>query len=50
MEQQAAQTGLRFEADLANTLLDEVHGEPGAMPLLQHGASWDRLQARGAAK
>ena len=28
--------GLRFEADLSNTILDEVEGEPGAMPLLQH--------------
>jgi CHAT domain len=36
MERQAAQVGLRFEADLSNTILDEVRGEPGAMPLLQH--------------
>ena len=35
MEQQARAVGLRFEADLANTLLDDVAGEPGAMPLLQ---------------
>ena len=31
-----AAVGLRFEADLSNTILDEVQGEPGAMPLLQH--------------
>jgi hypothetical protein len=36
MEQQAMKVGLRFEADLSNTMLDEVAGEPGAMPLLQH--------------
>jgi hypothetical protein len=36
MEQQAAKVGLRFEADLSNSMLDEVAGEPGAMPLLQH--------------
>jgi hypothetical protein len=36
MEQQAAAVGLRFEADLSHTILAEVEGEPGAMPLLQH--------------
>ncbi len=36
IEQQAATVGLRFEADLVNTILDDVTGEPGAMPLLQH--------------
>ncbi len=36
MEQQAAKVGLRFEADLSNRILDEVKGEPGAMPLLEH--------------
>jgi energy-coupling factor transporter ATP-binding protein EcfA2 len=36
MEQQAAATGLRFEADLSHRILAEVEGEPGAMPLLQH--------------
>jgi hypothetical protein len=36
IEQQAAKVGLRFEADLSNRMLDEVAGEPGAMPLLQH--------------
>ena len=34
MEQQAGVVGLRFEADLANTLVDDVQAEPGAMPLL----------------
>jgi hypothetical protein len=36
MEEQAAAVRLRFEADLANTILDAVKDEPGAMPLLQH--------------
>ncbi|MGD9145760.1 MAG: CHAT domain-containing protein, partial [Anaerolineae bacterium] len=36
MEQQASAVGLRFEADLSNTILDAVKEEPGAMPLLQH--------------
>ncbi|MCB0192032.1 MAG: CHAT domain-containing protein, partial [Anaerolineae bacterium] len=36
MEQQARQAGLVFEADLSHTILAEVEGEPGAMPLLQH--------------
>ncbi|MFB8791317.1 MAG: CHAT domain-containing protein [Potamolinea sp.] len=36
MELQAIQVGLRFEASLSNSILDDVQGEPGAMPLLQH--------------
>ena len=36
MEQQGKAVGLHFEADLANTILDAVADEPGAMPLLQH--------------
>jgi WD40 repeat protein len=36
MEMQAATVGLRFEAGLCNSILDDVQGEPGAMPLLQH--------------
>jgi energy-coupling factor transporter ATP-binding protein EcfA2 len=36
MEQQANRVGLRFEADLAARILDDVSSEPGAMPLLQH--------------
>ncbi len=48
MEQQAQSVGLRFEADLANTLLDDVAGEPGAMPLLQHALLelWKRRHGR----
>jgi WD40 repeat protein len=48
MEQQAAKVGLRFEADLSNTILDEVKDEPGAMPLLQHGLRelWNRRHGR----
>lgn len=48
MEQQAAKVGLRFEADLSNTMLDEVAGEPAAMPLLQHALLelWKRRHGR----
>lgn len=48
MEQQAAKVGLRFEADLSNTILDDVRGEPGAMPLLQHALleMWQRRHGR----
>lgn len=48
MEQQARLVGLRFEADLANTILDDVRGEPGAMPLLQQGLRelWQRRHGR----
>ena len=48
MEQQAEEVGLRFEADLSNTILDEVRGEPGAMPLLQHALLelWKRRHGR----
>jgi hypothetical protein len=48
MEQQAAMVGLRFEADLSNSILDEVSGEPGAMPLLQHALLelWKRRHGR----
>lgn len=35
MEAQAACAGLRFESDLSQQMLDDVAGEPGAMPLLQ---------------
>jgi hypothetical protein len=47
-EQQAAKVGLRFEADLSNTMLDEVVDEPGAMPLLQHALLelWKRRRGR----
>jgi WD40 repeat protein len=48
MEQQAAAVGLRFEADLGNTILDAVKEEPGAMPLLQHALLelWHRRHGR----
>jgi WD40 repeat protein len=48
MEMQAAMVGLRFEADLSNTILDDVQGEPGAMPLLQHALLelWKRRHGR----
>ena len=48
MERQAGAVGLRFEADLAATILDEVRGEPGAMPLLQHALLelWKRRHGR----
>jgi CHAT domain/WD domain, G-beta repeat len=48
MESQAAKVGLRFEANLANEILDDVRGEPGAMPLLQHALRelWKRRHGR----
>ncbi|MGF2040561.1 MAG: eIF2A-related protein [Nostoc sp. CmiVER01] len=48
MEMQAAKVGLRFEAGLSNSILDEVEGEPGAMPLLQHALFelWKRRHGR----
>ena len=48
MEKQATKVGLRFEADLSNTILDDVQGEPGAMPLLQHALRelWKRRHGR----
>ncbi len=36
METQARWVNLEFEAGLSHMLLDDVKGEPGAMPLLQH--------------
>ncbi|MDP5017221.1 MAG: CHAT domain-containing protein [Dolichospermum sp.] len=48
MEMQSAQVGLRFEAGLSNVILDDVQGEPGAMPLLQHALLelWKRRHGR----
>jgi WD40 repeat protein len=48
MELQAAAVGLRFEADLGANILDDVQGEPGAMPLLQHALQelWQRRRGR----
>lgn len=48
MEGQASVVGLRFEADLSQQILDDVAGEPGAMPLLQHALweLWNRRHGR----
>ena len=48
MEKQAEQVGLRFEADLNRRILEDVEGEPGAMPLLQHALweLWNRRHGR----
>lgn len=48
IEQQAARVGLRFEAGLAETILEDVQPEPGAMPLLQHALLllWQRRRGR----
>jgi WD40 repeat protein len=48
IEIQVAKVGLRFEVDLLNKILDDVEGEPGAMPLLQHALLelWQRRHGR----
>jgi WD40 repeat protein len=48
MEGQAGVVGLCFEADLSQQILDDVAGEPGAMPLLQHALweLWNRRHGR----
>ncbi len=48
MEGQAACAGLRFESDLSQQMLDDVSGEPGAMPLIQHAlwTLWTRRHGR----
>ncbi len=48
IEQQARQVGLRFETNLIQTILNEIDGEPGAMPLLQHALLelWKRRHGR----
>jgi tetratricopeptide (TPR) repeat protein len=48
MESQAQVVKLRFEANLANQILDDVRQEPGAMPLLQHALRelWKRRHGR----
>jgi hypothetical protein len=45
MEKQADRAGLRFEGDLSQQILEDVEGEPGAMPLLQH-ALWELWNRR----
>jgi WD40 repeat protein len=48
MEGQATCAGLRFESDLSQQMLDNVSGEPGAMPLLQFALLelWNRRHGR----
>jgi hypothetical protein len=48
MERQARRVNLRFEADLATTILEDAAREPGAMPLLQHALRelWERRHGR----
>ena len=48
MEGQAGCAGLHFESDLSQQMLDDVLGEPGAMPLLQHAlwTLWTRRHGR----
>ncbi|MCT7962171.1 CHAT domain-containing protein [Laspinema sp. D1] len=48
MKMQADSAGLRFEAGLSNAILNEVQGEPGAMPLLQYALQelWKRRHGR----
>ncbi|MBD1899894.1 CHAT domain-containing protein [Trichocoleus sp. DQ-A3] len=48
MKMQADKAGLRFEAGLSNSILDDVQEEPGAMPLLQHALQelWKRRHGR----
>jgi WD40 repeat protein len=48
MEQQAAAVGLRFEAGLTSTILQEVRDQAGRMPLTQHAlrALWERRRGR----
>ncbi len=48
VEEQAGRAGLRFEAELAGTLLDDLGKEPGAMALLQIvlGELWQRRHGR----
>jgi hypothetical protein len=48
MERQASAVGLKFEENLIERILDDVAGEPGAMPLLQHTLLelWNRRNGR----
>ena len=47
-ERQADHVGLRFEAGLGEEILNDVEGEPGVMPLLQHALLllWQRRHGR----
>jgi WD40 repeat protein/serine/threonine protein kinase len=46
IEQPAQKVGLKFEASLVNTILEDVAGQPGALPLLQHALLelWERRE------
>ncbi len=48
IEGPAGAAGLRFEAGLVDTMLADVEGEPGALPLLSHALyeSWARRDGR----
>ena len=48
MECQAGVVGLQFEPGLSKQILDDIEGEPGAMPLLQHALweLWNRRHGR----
>jgi WD40 repeat protein len=48
VRKQAEQVNLRFEADLSERVLDDVRGQPGAMPLLQVALEelWKRRHGR----
>ncbi|MGC9320612.1 MAG: hypothetical protein ACP5KN_21445 [Armatimonadota bacterium] len=48
IERPAAVVGLRLEPGLAETILDDVAGEPGALPLLSHALveTWERRRGR----
>jgi energy-coupling factor transporter ATP-binding protein EcfA2 len=48
IKQQAAATGLRLENGLIEQLVQDVAGEPGAMPLLQHALRelWEQRRGR----
>jgi len=48
VESQAVAVKLRFEANLASQILDDVRGEPGAMPVMHHALLelWKRRHGR----
>ena len=48
MLRQAAEAGLRFETGLVGTILDDIEGQRGSMPLLQHALRelWKRRHGR----
>ena len=48
IEQPAAVVGLRLEPGLADTILDDVVGEPGALPLMSHALLETFERRRGA--